>query len=173
MSESSIVNSQIADVVCPVCFHSLEHAALEAQYSDRYGRKKRKYYGWCLECNRWCEVEQFERAGRWLIHTFREGGSDRERISTMGVPWQQLNEMPEPPPVVVGPGGDYTQGSEPKPSRIFGDIADRCLKLARAAEACRAASGALHVSALAACRILTRAAMRIAAIAARLEKKGQ
>jgi len=97
------------DVVCPVCFRPTLSAGLK-YYDDRYGRNLRRYLGWCRDCLKGFEVIQFARDNRWVIHKyqlylygFKTGKSFRKTISKE----QILNDLPEPAPVVTGPGGDY------------------------------------------------------------------
>jgi len=80
---------------------------------DRYGRIIRRYFAWCFECNRGFEVIQFAKNGRWLIHKYQPytivGHTYHSKATGE---WTILNELPEPAPVVVGPGGDYDKQIE-------------------------------------------------------------
>jgi len=96
-------------VICPMCFRVIKKFALSSK-RDRY-RIIRTYYGWCDECNTGCEVIQFycpnTKTG-WLIHRYRlfkilEGNEKPQPVTT----WLTMNKLPEPAPVVTGPGGDY------------------------------------------------------------------
>jgi len=96
------------DVVCPKCFKPLQGQSVLHAIPDRYGRKLRKYFGWCLECNRGFEVVQFDKDNRWHIHKYQNYEVIGQKIHcTPAGNWTTVNELPEPAPVVVGPGGDY------------------------------------------------------------------
>lgn len=93
------------DCVCPKCFRPLPGPRMFNE-PDRYGRQIRKYLGFCPACNLGCEVIQFRREERWVIHRY-------QLYPYAGAIWQgtgkwvTLNEMPEPAPIVVGPGGEF------------------------------------------------------------------
>jgi hypothetical protein len=108
MSEASTIKSNtVPDVVCPICFKPLTCPAIVNDNTDRYGRRLRTYFGWCFECGVGNNVIQFYRYGRWIIHKYKhahEKGPGRYKFDDY---WTQLNEMPEPPLLLTGPGGDY------------------------------------------------------------------
>lgn len=104
----------IADAVCPHCFRLLTSPFLADQGKDSYNRELRTYYGWCFECKLGAMVIQFFRDGRWIIHKYQ----NYELFDTLNLcrpsgDWVKVNEIPEPAPVVTGPGGDFTQSHEP------------------------------------------------------------
>lgn len=108
------------DVICPKCFKPLQHPVVTGQGTDRYKREMRTYYGWCFECEQGCLVIQFKREGRWVIHKYRRAtlldGSGQCHLKNN---WQVLNELPEPAPVVVGPGGDFDKQITPEVTTIL------------------------------------------------------
>lgn len=63
--------------------------------------------GGCLNCLRRYVVVEFLQDGKWLIHKYRYS----EVLAAKKPPgdWIILNELPEAPPVVVGPGGEYEE----------------------------------------------------------------
>jgi hypothetical protein len=100
------------DAVCPKCFRPLPGPRMFPEPPgggpDRYGRELRKYLGFCPACNLGCEVIQFHRDGRWVIHRYQHyqiAGSAMHCVADGK--WVTINELPEPAPVVVGPGGEF------------------------------------------------------------------
>ena len=96
------------EIVCPHCFKPLAGASVLPAQADRYDRITRKYFGWCINCHMGCEVVQFHKYDKWHIHKYRYYAAalpidkpvpDRQ--------WTELEKLPEPAPVVTGPGGDY------------------------------------------------------------------
>jgi len=103
MSEKILVQ----DVVCPNCFKIPESVTIMGPRPDRYGRRLRTYYGWCIECHRGFEVVQFEQCGKWLIHKYRffqAAGPEGYNVPDW---WNTVQELQAPPAVQTGPGGDY------------------------------------------------------------------
>lgn len=103
----------IADAVCPHCFKLLTSPFLADQGKDSYDRELRTYYGWCFDCKLGAMVIQFLRDGRWVIHKYQ----DYELFDTLNFcrpsgGWVKINEIPEPAPVVTGPGGDFMKYHE-------------------------------------------------------------
>lgn len=96
-----------ADIVCPKCFKPMVATQIIPQ-PDRYGRKIRRYLGFCTGYNLGSEVWQFERDGRWVIHKYQVYAyvGQLTHCQASGK-WVTLNDLPEPAPVVTGPGGDY------------------------------------------------------------------
>jgi len=96
-------------VICPRCYKSLQGHSIFKQGTDRYGRHLRSYLGWCTHCNTGFEVEQFQRDEKWRLHRHRyyatsiAGGQ-----SLPSSRWVVVEELPEPAPVVTGPGGEYS-----------------------------------------------------------------
>jgi hypothetical protein len=74
---------------------------------SRY-HKLRSYLGFCFECNCGCEVVQFVVGERWLIHKYQKYNLVASGIACEPTgEWIELNKMPQPAPVVLGPGGEY------------------------------------------------------------------
>jgi len=110
----------IKDVVCPVCAKPLPYPRICSHKKDRYGREIRTYFGWCFFCansncdDAGCEVIQFKRDNKWFIHKYQQYAIDRQHDTCRPAgKWITLNELPEPAPVVTGPGGDYDKSIEP------------------------------------------------------------
>ncbi|MFA5553485.1 MAG: hypothetical protein WDA68_02875 [Phycisphaerae bacterium] len=112
--EGQVLNdATIADAVCPHCFKQLTKPLLTDQGKDAWGRVMRTYYGWCFACNIGTMVIQFLRSSRWIIHKYQ----DYELLDTLNLcrpsgDWVGMNELPEPAPVITGPGGDYKKQHE-------------------------------------------------------------
>lgn len=100
----------VQDVVCPKCFKPLVAPTLVNKGTDNYGRQLRTYFGWCFECDLGAEVIQFFRDQRWLIHKYQHYDliAEYKQCKPSGR-WVTLNELPEPAPVITGPGGDFVQ----------------------------------------------------------------
>ncbi len=113
-------NLAVAGLVCPQCFKSLagSEAIAVSTEDDRYGRRLRRYFAFCVGCNKRFEVVQLEREGRWFIHKYQSYTTVEGRAMPAG-DWVQLNGLPEPAPVVTGPGGDYDKQIEPKPEAML------------------------------------------------------
>jgi len=108
LSVSAGVEPQVTiDAVCPKCFRPLPGPRMFDE-PDRCGRELRKYLGFCPACNLGCEVIQFKRDGRWVIHRYQYYPVVDTAMHCVGLgKWVMLNEMPEPAPIVLGPGGEY------------------------------------------------------------------
>ena len=98
------------DVVCPECGRPIPLSTIMWCGTDRYNRTTRRYLGGCLSCLRRYAVIEFLQDGKWLIHKYRY----YEVPATKKPPgdWIILNELPEAPPVVIGPGGEYDKQIE-------------------------------------------------------------
>ena len=120
------------DVVCPKCYKPLAGATLVDSCKDDYGRVLRNYYSWCLKCNQGFEVIQFLKCERWHIHKYRYYTAILKGDG-LAPPanWQKVLDLPDPDPVVLGPGGDYRHGCE----LIAGDVKPLLESLVRAMEA--------------------------------------
>lgn len=97
----------VPDCVCPLCFKPMANASMMA-LPDRYGRKIRKYFGFCPACRLGSRSIQFERDGRWIIHQYQiyDYVSEFSHSPPKGKS-VTLNDLPEPAPIVTGPGGEY------------------------------------------------------------------
>lgn len=147
------------DAICLVCYRPLPTPIIMPydfnDFSD-LGYKMRKYCGWCGSCNLGFEVIQFLRttddgrrtaenksgklnAGqRWAIWKYtiyaykiiddvtEEGKSIRLGGEII------LNELPEPAPVVTGPGGDYNQFIEVKQAELLNTMRKTLLSMSEA-----------------------------------------
>lgn len=95
-------------IVCPNCVSRIGSATILPERTDRYGRLIRGYVGWCCVCHRGLEVLQYKLADKWYIHKYRYWLTITETPgSNIPFEWHELNPLPEAPPVVTGPGGDY------------------------------------------------------------------
>jgi len=96
------------DVVCPQCHKPLGKYTAMLTKTDRYGREMREYFGWCLDCDQGNEVVQFKEYGRWQIHKCRYFADIGDGTGALpSSEWQVINKLPDPPAVMLGPGGDY------------------------------------------------------------------
>jgi len=103
--------------VCPQCFKPLKAPVVTDGGGDRYGRHVRSYAGMCFECRQACRVVQFERDGKWLIHSYLPHRYESGKFVGIG-DWIVVNPLPEPAAVVFGPGGDYDKTPD-----LSGDLA--------------------------------------------------
>ena len=101
----------VKDAVCPVCFKPLVNPMVnEYPNGAKCKRPLRTYFAWCFNCNKGFEVIQFERERRWVIHKYQEYTVDDKEGKCRHIDdWTVLNEMPEAPLVMTGPGGDYVK----------------------------------------------------------------
>lgn len=106
---------QGADVICPHCYHPLKGSSAFGAEADRYGRITRKYFGWCLQCDMGCEVVQFIAESKWHLHRFRYWRKTGEFGVNRADEWVDVEPLPQAPPVLTGPGGDYDQAAELAP----------------------------------------------------------
>lgn len=115
-------NSQtktVPDTVCPKCFKLLPGPTVLNESPDRYGRITRIYLGWCFDCKIGCEVIQFKRDDRWVIHKYQYYCQTSTFYAALPThQWTTLNELPEPPVILQGPGGDYDQAIELRDTNI-------------------------------------------------------
>ena len=108
------------DIVCLNCLRPLAGFSLSRTRRDRYGRVIRVYMGSCTACGLDVEVMQFYApecpAGpRWSVHKFRywQRLVSEPQTSRPGY-WQIVQELPEPPVAITGPGGEYDSAMEPE-----------------------------------------------------------
>lgn len=103
------------DIVCPECLIEIDGYSFDKNIETRQGYSLRRYFGWCSKCERGFEVIQFKEAGqdRWSIHKYKiYGYAVSETTNRKIIPnkdWKTLLELPEPPLVMMGPGGDYDE----------------------------------------------------------------
>ena len=108
------------DAICPLCFRPVDHKMIPVK-ADRYGREIRSYMGFCRSCQVGCEVVQFRRDDRWVIHRYQLYKYVGQNIHCVGTgQWTTLNELPDPAPIVVGPGGDFDQRITPQVGELLG-----------------------------------------------------
>lgn len=120
----------VTGYICPKCFRELMGPEVVGK-EDRYGRITRSYFGWCIACDVEFEVVQFKHSQEspfliatpnlqinksgWLIHKYRLfkklEGSDKPQPVTA---WLTMNKLPEPAPVITGPGKEYDKSFEPE-----------------------------------------------------------
>ena len=96
---------------CPTCRGELCAYVIMTVGEDRYRRWLRRFFGWCMKCDAGFEVYEFVAAGAaWRVHKYRpykQVDKNCEPVATGD--WVIVNEMPEPAPVIIGPGGDFDQ----------------------------------------------------------------
>jgi len=101
----------VPGTVCPDCNEPIHGISIEQTRPDRYDRIIRRYYGWCLRCKVGSYVEQFLMDHRWYIHRYRQWVMvDGKPVNKGG--WTILNDLPDPAPIVLGPGGGYDKAIE-------------------------------------------------------------
>ncbi len=98
--------------VCPQCYRPLKAPAVTESPRDRYGIRLRSYAGMCFHCRQGCHVVQFEADGKWLINSYLPHRYETGKFIGYG-DWIEVNPLPEPAPVLNGPGGDYDTVPDP------------------------------------------------------------
>ncbi len=126
----------VTDAVCPVCLELLTVPSFLPVDMARYIPDLRRYFGWCFTCNRGFCVIQFKRQTRWVIHKYQvyiQCGAEKTKHKPLG---QEviLNELPDPPVVLFGPGGDFDTEMQIKATNI---ARTACDAIAKATEALR------------------------------------
>jgi hypothetical protein len=97
----------IPDCVCPICFKPTAYPRIEA-VADRYGREIRQCLEFCTACKLGSEMVQFKRDGWWVTYKYQVNAYVGELTHCQASgKWVTLNDLPEPAPVVTGPGGEY------------------------------------------------------------------
>ena len=110
------------DAICPKCFKPLANPKVMLE-PDRYGRELRKYLGFCPACSIGCETIQFKRGRRWVIHRYQVYAYIGTNIHCQAMGgWTTLNDLPEPAPIVVGPGGDFDNQITPQVGELLGKL---------------------------------------------------
>lgn len=105
--------AMIKDVVCPQCGKPISLPTILWCGEDRYGRITRSYLGGCLGCLRGFVVVQFLRDEKWFIHKYRYYAVPAtKKVPLAEGNWIILNELPEAPPIIVGPGSGYDKQIE-------------------------------------------------------------
>ena len=101
------VAEYISDCVCPICFKPMTGPRIIGQ-ADRYGREIRQCLGFCTVCKLGSETIQFKRDERWVIHKYQVYAYVGQLTHCHATGrWVTLNDLPEPAPIVTGPGGEY------------------------------------------------------------------
>jgi len=125
----------VADAVCPNCFKLMENPTMMPERTDDFDRTLRSYLGWCMQCGLGFEVVQFlredrsqktedrgQKKGRWIIHkckVYAIIGEDKcKRLGEEII----FNELPEPAPIVIGPGEDFNQQIEIKQFELMNTL---------------------------------------------------
>ena len=114
--EQSTANADdltVEGCVCPQCYKPLKAPAVVDYPADRYGCRTRSYAGMCFGCRQACKVTQFEQNDKWRIHQYLPHRYESGQFVGVG-DWITVNPLPEQPPVLTGPGGDF--GKVPDPS---------------------------------------------------------
>lgn len=109
-------------VICPKCYRKIEDVTFVTPPQDRY-REIRRYFGWCDNCSVGFEVIQFKNKDKWHIHKYQPyayRGINND-CSPLGA-WIQVQKLPEPAPVVTGPGGQYCRQVTPRESQLVATI---------------------------------------------------
>lgn len=99
--------AKIEGVICPQCYEHLPYPVIMDDGTDNYGRELRTYFGWCFKCNKGCQTVQFKRDDKWFIHKYQLAILEDARICRLKSEWQIVNVLPEPAPIITGPGGEY------------------------------------------------------------------
>jgi len=120
-------------MVCPECYNAMEFPSEIGKNTDRYQRQFRRYVGHCCTCDKGYEVVQVEKDGRWHLYKYlranRNIGEDTHRFER---DWQIVGTLPDPPAVVVGPGGDYDSQLGPDSQKAISacemvvDLLEKC-----------------------------------------------
>ena len=103
---------QVAGMTCPKCSGEVPGASLSQLKGDGYGRLTRTCFGWCLACSIGFEVVQFRCEGNWHVHKYRYYAAFVANRPAPERGWTIVNELPDPAPIVLGPGGDFRQPIE-------------------------------------------------------------
>lgn len=99
--------------VCSQCYKPLKAPVVTDAGTNRYGIRLRSYNGFCFHCRRGCIVVQFHQDDKWLIHSFMPLRYESGKFAGIGPDCIIVNPLPEPPPVLTGPGGDYVKVPDP------------------------------------------------------------
>lgn len=104
---------------CPNCYCRLGEGRVSTTIPirDRYGRTTRQSYIWCENCRQGYELIEFLAGDTYKPCKWRY-------IYYLKDNWIQVQSLPEPAPVVTGPGGDYDRSIEPDVNGILGNIKD-------------------------------------------------
>ena len=103
-------NFSIEKVSCPICDDVLlSPGCLPVRFSER-GLELRQCLGHCLCCGRVVQLVQFLDEGNWITNKYRFSSDEA---------WHVFKELPEPPVLAIGPGGEYVESITVKPSRIM------------------------------------------------------
>lgn len=114
-----MLNSSTEKVSCPVCSDDLlSSGCLPVQLSG-CGVELRQCLGVCLCCGRTVHLLQFMDKGQWITSKYRFSDILQDESAGILEAWQVAKELPEPPAVAIGPGGDYVENVNIKPSRIM------------------------------------------------------
>lgn len=117
-----------------MCFELLTVPTFLPVNNARYIPEIRRYFGWCFGCKRGFCVIQFKRDGRWVIHKYQayiQARGNKIEYMPLGT-WQILNELPEVPVVLLGPGGDYDRELQLKAANIAKTALDAISKATEA-----------------------------------------
>jgi len=100
---------------CPGCDGHYYYPTVESK-GDKFGRPLREVTGWCQQCGVGYVVRQFKKNdSMWLTYQYRKyiyrSGQGRVYVG----PWSNGYRLPDPAPVVTGPGGDYVKQTEIDP----------------------------------------------------------
>ena len=126
-------------IVCPECFVQIPGTKVLPTQINRYHTEFRTYLGYCTKCSSGYEVIQFKKKDHWLINKYQkypikqigsDGGSLLGPMNTLpGIvqcrpsgKWTTLYELPEPAPVLTGPGEEYDEGFTPETSELLGKL---------------------------------------------------
>ena len=121
-----------ADVICPKCYQRLPYPTVVGKGTDRYGRTLRTYFGWCFDCNIGSQAIQFKKEDKWFIHKFLLYRLEDQQCKPAGG-WHIICELPEPEPepIMLGPGGDFTVPVEVGTTEDAAGLVDKMIKLAK------------------------------------------
>jgi hypothetical protein len=101
VANTNKAGQKAAGVECPGCQGYVQAYSARETGIDRYGLNLRSLLGWCCTCDCGFESVSFWADGEWVIHKYR-----MRRMSGFGR-WKVVADLPEPAPVLIGPGHEY------------------------------------------------------------------
>jgi hypothetical protein len=111
IADANQAGQKAAGIECPLCRKPVTKGASVWERPDRYGRQLRNCYVWCLGCGCGFHIVQFMADdGRWRDHKYIRYVRGQRGSAGPCSDWVVVAELPEPAPVVVGPGGEFDEG---------------------------------------------------------------
>jgi hypothetical protein len=105
--------------ICPHCYKGMEQASILTEQNSRRGYYTRIYYCSCKRCKTGFEVHQFRdlNSDKWHLHKYRP--YSRLEGSNIEKQWYFVEPLPEPAPVMLGPGGDFDEKININQTELF------------------------------------------------------